>query len=974
MATEDYIRTLEQRLAQIESKLQSLENGKKATRSDAPGTSADAAKVASSDDQAVNASKEKDETDDTRKDTRPPLPPIELKVQKLSYIPFTYHALPADSQPLIEVLYFPNGRKKATGERDQFYSMLGSARPEKAVEMIREAHATPGEFSMAHVAALRITSKPLQNLLDRLFESDVLTSEALLYRPFADPIFFFETVTKKLAGMEAHAEQDPKSLGAEPGDPLEASSQTASRLGLLEQLRLYVYFMEQEIIPLGAHFKNLSASDNCNVGFDDLYHLFQPGDIIVYPGAAANHEMATRSNRGDQMLWRVFSRWALVGSDEFVVKAYCIDYDGYSYVCIQQSFTVKRFDGMVSVVSLKVFPIRCASNMQTLLDDAKRRGEAFQEFIDTKLATHNGWASEPNPSNPTLRYITGDVVIDFTETFKAHADCKPSSQLPDFDKVNSDRSDFDDELVRCWADGGDMGELKESSTYYTGVYTQSRQEKEYCFDQDAFLSHLINGKQEQYILNEVDIYLLPRRLFVYSLQDRRFVAVDVDNLKLIEYKEFVFERLVINHAHETILRALIKSHFSRKGLYTSTGNRMATQDIIHNKGRGLIILLHGVPGVGKTSTAETFASEFQKPLLPITCGDLGLDPATVEQSLKEMFRLAELWDCILLLDEADVFLTERIPSDLNRNALVSVFLRVLDYCSGVLFLTTNRVGTIDEAFKSRVHVSLYYPQLKRSQTEKIWQTNLDRLSDIEEEQSRMTGQSPMAVDRDGILEFAREHYRKGKDSGKGVWNGRQIRNAFLIASALARFDNSHNAHAPKQYNLNASHFRTVVEADFGFERYLQEVKGKSDGEAAFLQGTRADYILSPHGKPEKDKSTPGQDIPRSMPRWPVAPVMNAVSPGWTGGYAPGQPLPSQQHGPSAGSPFHPGFQSPNQSLTQPQPQYPMEARASAERWGPPSTNMAYRGPQSPMPSHVLAGHTPSTGWTRPQYNADSDDD
>lgn len=58
-------------------------------------------------------------------------------------------------------------------------------------------------------------------------------------------------------------------------------------------------------------------------------------------------------------------------------------------------------------------------------------------------------------------------------------------------------------------------------------------------------------------------------------------------------------------------------------------------------------------------------------LLPITYGDLGLDPAEVEKSLKEMFLVTQLWDCILLLDEADVFLTERVHSDLNRNALVS---------------------------------------------------------------------------------------------------------------------------------------------------------------------------------------------------------------------------------------------------------------------------------------------------------------
>jgi hypothetical protein len=48
---------------------------------------------------------------------------------------------------------------------------------------------------------------------------------------------------------------------------------------------------------------------------------------------------------------------------------------------------------------------------------------------------------------------------------------------------------------------------------------------------------------------------------------------------------------------------------------------------------------------------------------------------------------------VVLLDEADVFLEERDVKDLNRNALVSVFLRALEYYDGILILTSNRVGT-----------------------------------------------------------------------------------------------------------------------------------------------------------------------------------------------------------------------------------------------------------------------------------------
>lgn len=37
------------------------------------------------------------------------------------------------------------------------------------------------------------------------------------------------------------------------------------------------------------------------------------------------------------------------------------------------------------------------------------------------------------------------------------------------------------------------------------------------------------------------------------------------------------------------------------------------------------------------------------------------------------------WRCVLLIDEADIFLYKRDENQLERNAIVSVFLRRLEY-------------------------------------------------------------------------------------------------------------------------------------------------------------------------------------------------------------------------------------------------------------------------------------------------------
>ena len=150
-----------------------------------------------------------------------------------------------------------------------------------------------------------------------------------------------------------------------------------------------------------------------------------------------------------------------------------------------------------------------------------------------------------------------------------------------------------------------------------------------------------------------------------------------------------------------LIRALISNQLSSE----------VSTDLISGKGNGLILLLHGGPGTGKTLTAESVAEIAEKPLYRVTCGDVGTKAEDVEKYLESVFHLGKLWDCVVLLDEADVFLEQRSLEDLQRNALVSVFLRMLEYYEGILVLTSNRVGVFDEAFKSRIQLALHYPTL-----------------------------------------------------------------------------------------------------------------------------------------------------------------------------------------------------------------------------------------------------------------------
>ena len=197
---------------------------------------------------------------------------------------------------------------------------------------------------------------------------------------------------------------------------------------------------------------------------------------------------------------------------------------------------------------------------------------------------------------------------------------------------------------------------------------------------------------------------------------------------------------------------------------------------------------------------------------------------------------------------------------------------MLEYYSGVLFLTTNRVGTLDEAFKSRIHMSIYYPPLTKEQTLAIFEVNIRKVQKIEAERQAASDTeprnplaAPVLVDEQSILDYAAWHFDVHEDRPEMRWNGRQIRNAFQIAYSLAQFDKhkpsvdrreeldeKHLGGAlkddspPPQRVLHYRHFEMVADAIETFEAYLYFATGGTDKDKAAGQNTRADDF-DPHG-------------------------------------------------------------------------------------------------------------------------------
>ena len=341
-------------------------------------------------------------------------------------------------------------------------------------------------------------------------------------------------------------------------------------------------------------------------------------------------------------------------------------------------------------------------------------------------------------------------------------------------------------------------------------------------------------------LTDEELLVCPCWVYGYVLRNRKWVKLDVNLVEDIEESGSGFDSLVLPDGHKEELLALVNNYSQDKKHEASLKAQKRQLDLVRGKGKGLIILLHGEPGVGKSSTAESVAAFTGRPLFQVTCGDIGESADEVERRLENHFQLAHKWGCVLLLDEADVFLEARSKTDLKRNAIVSVFLRVLEYYSGILFLTTNRVGTFDQAFRSRIHMSLYYPRIQESPTLEIWKMNIGRAREMWGDEKLILNES----DRKEILDFASKHYRDLERSGT-TWNGRQIRNAFQSALALAEWDANQTQQkyemetAPKP-RLQAEHFKRVAKASEHFDKYLKETQAGTMADLASDNRERRD--------------------------------------------------------------------------------------------------------------------------------------
>lgn len=205
-------------------------------------------------------------------------------------------------------------------------------------------------------------------------------------------------------------------------------------------------------------------------------------------------------------------------------------------------------------------------------------------------------------------------------------------------------------------------------------------------------------------------------IYLYNLREYKFVYKDVRLVEPYIYDELVEQRLILPRDHKNLIDILLSEEFKDED-----------SDIIKGKGNGTVILTKGEAGLGKTLTSEVYAEKKHLPRLKIHAGQLGTNENSLEKILRAFMEKAERWGCILLIDEADVYIRQR-GDDVQHNAIVATLLQLIEYFNGTLFMTTNRTDSVDSAIESRCSAILKYELPSEEMSEKLWKIFAEQLS------------------------------------------------------------------------------------------------------------------------------------------------------------------------------------------------------------------------------------------------------
>ncbi|GAA6041750.1 hypothetical protein JCM8097_008312 [Rhodosporidiobolus ruineniae] len=630
-----------------------------------------------------------------------------------------------------------------------------------------------------------------------------------------------ETSTPAVAnGTVAAGEEDDLAEEEKPLLPVAQEKQTQEELEeTVDHLEVLLKWLDETFEPTRAKLSRLlhpspshpspssaptlpngatQPSPSAQISFALLWAVFVPDSLAV-----AEHEVS-----GEKYAFRVREANYNMTHDGMVfqLSGIALHWTGEKYTRMWVDAKIPKFKSLRRLASLPVIPLAPSSKQHA---DLSARGRRYCELTGAA-----GGGSKFLNYDGVLMFVQG-CGMD-RRVVKLRAEGRAVVDVKSYRRMNPSRSDG-----TYWEDDDDS-----DSPFLWG-------------DPSLALHPSSSSPSSASHIADSELCLLPPTVYGFSLTQREWGELSVLGFSEIEFRDKAWEMLVLEGRTKELVRGLVENNEAvrrvkgrerrarreeeegESGQDGGEEQKAVVGDVIEGKGGGLVIALHGPPGVGKTLTAEAVAESLRVPLYTVGAGSLGVHADELERRLRDTLDVAEGWGAVLLIDEADVFLEERSRTDVARNAMVSVFLRMLEHHSGVLFLTTNRIRSIDEAFMSRFSLAITYPALDKSSRKLIY-THFLALAGVGiEDAAGSANAAPNEVKpAEGKSTISTKYL--DRIAGYAGFNGRQIKNIVRTAQSLALSQSA---------SLTETQLDVVIKTAQDFQRDLDEADEKGVYEA-----------------------------------------------------------------------------------------------------------------------------------------------
>ncbi|KAL1639530.1 hypothetical protein SLS58_007834 [Diplodia intermedia] len=587
------------------------------------------------------------------------------------------------------------------------------AESKKHALLVRMKKSHDSERKPLVLDSIVVQSSHLKELLGRVFRDYVGITTDLERLVFKAPFkpFFYEWDNLKETVQQ---EQDP--LTKEHG-----------RL-----LRKLLHAELRDVIALSKDHARHKVID-----FANLWTIFRPGIDVL------------SANEGNESVYRLIGSSTVYSGDNvsYQLELRSIDYDGSGFGYRLYTVQIAYFEGTAPVVSLEAYPADLHPSIRELRQRLHVRGERFRDLqahgfhyrsyegmADIPMQDHIATSMRgPPPPGNAMR--------------KAHVRKSARKNFQNHRYMD----DHELRLRSTKVDGRIVVDPEAYSTFnphyrmfLTPLDSDTMKPKWDVSDQTHTIpqpSSFHCGVMKSKDISDDLLYLCAPKVRGFSFKVKKWATFFVDQIQEVKWNENAFDKLVLPSDHKRLMLSFVESQIRNKKRF---------DDVIEGK----------------------VADRLRKPLYAMSIAELGKSAPELEARLTMILEVAVKWDAVVLLDEADVFLEKRrtggITDNLERNGIVAIFLRLLEYFRGVLFMTTNRVRAMDPAFQSRIHLKMAYPDLDVEARRAIWESMIGMVNARGEE---------TAIEGEELDGLARCDL-----------NGREIKNLVKSALLLATYE------------------------------------------------------------------------------------------------------------------------------------------------------------------------------------------